>query len=75
MTLNTKCPRCNYKATDHETVEGDTTIEDGYISFCLRCGGVNEFRKGKDNLIKVDLESLHYISFFPFSKSPPYIYS
>jgi|GEM_PF-5168685 len=52
----TTCPYCNYKATNHETLAGETKPNEGDVSFCINCGEVNKFKEGE--LIKVDMESL-----------------
>lgn len=52
----TTCPYCNYKATEHETMEGGLNPNDGDLSFCINCGEVNQFKDG--DLAKVDTDSL-----------------
>ena len=54
--MKTKCPYCNYVATEHETIEGEVDPKEGDISFCISCGEANQFWKG--GLIKLDLETL-----------------
>ena len=53
--MKTKCPYCNYQATEHETLDDKNNPEKDDISFCIDCGEVSVFKdKG---LIKVDVES------------------
>lgn len=54
--MKTKCPYCSYVATEHETLKGEVDPKEGDISFCINCGGVNQFWKG--GLIKLDLNTL-----------------
>jgi len=58
--MNTKCPQCNYIATDHETLDEQKNPRDGDISFCINCGEFNEFKDGKLvplNITNLDKES------------------
>jgi len=55
--MKTKCPRCGYTATEHETIGGYTDFKDGDISFCLGCGEANEFRNHQ--IIEIDSDSLN----------------
>lgn len=54
--MKTKCPYCNYKATDHETLDKRKNPIDKDISFCINCGEVSQYKDNK--LIKVSLRSL-----------------
>ncbi len=54
--MNTKCPHCNYLATEHETLNEESNPKIGDISFCLNCGEVNEFTK--KGLVKTNIDSL-----------------
>lgn len=54
--MKTKCPQCNYIATEHETLINEQTPVDGDISFCIECGEFNEFKN--KNLVKVDLVNI-----------------
>ena len=54
--MKTKCPYCNYQATRHETLDRETCPKDDDISFCINCGEVSKYKKGK--LIKVDVNTL-----------------
>lgn len=55
--MNTTCPRCGYKATEHSRIKEDMEVPaNGDLSFCIKCGGFNEFFNGA--LQKVDIESL-----------------
>ncbi len=54
--MNTKCPYCNYLATEHETLDNQKNPKDGEISFCINCGEVSEY--SGTSLIKVDVNSL-----------------
>ena len=54
--MNTTCPQCGYKATDHTQLFKDGAPADGDISFCIKCAGINEFLN--DTLVKVDIDSL-----------------
>lgn len=54
--FDTICPYCNYKATDHETLDGGELPNDWDISFCINCGEASEFRNRI--LIKLDEEKL-----------------
>ena len=51
--MKTKCPQCDYVATDHETLVYETNPRDGDISFCINCGEFNEFKNG--SLIKTNI--------------------
>ena len=51
-----KCPYCSYKATNHETLSGDTDPHEGDLSFCMNCGEVNQFKDG--DFAKADTDSL-----------------
>ncbi len=50
------CPHCNYKSTNHETLDGETNPEEGDASVCIGCGEVAQFQNGK--LIKIQLSRL-----------------
>lgn len=54
--MKTKCPFCDYKATEHKTLEGFNLPEDEDISFCINCGEVSKFKINK--LVKVDVRLL-----------------
>ena len=55
--MKTKCPYCNYKATEHETLDKETNPKEGEISFCINCGEVSEY--SKSGLIKADVFSFY----------------
>lgn len=55
--MNTICPYCKYKATNHETLDGACNFKDGDTSFCIECGEASVF-KGR-GLEKVDIFKLH----------------
>lgn len=44
--MKTKCPQCEYIATEHETLDSETNPRNGDISFCINCGEFNEFKNG-----------------------------
>ncbi|GAI29874.1 unnamed protein product [marine sediment metagenome] len=54
--MKTKCPYCNYIATEHETLSKQKNPKEGDIGFCFNCGEIDQFKNNK--LVKVDLESL-----------------
>lgn len=54
--MKTKCPYCNYNATEHETLDKQRKPIEGDVSFCINCGEVSQYKNNK--LVKVDLESL-----------------
>ena len=54
--MKTKCPYCNYIATEHETLEKDEYPIDEDISFCINCAEISKYLNGV--LIKVDIDSL-----------------
>lgn len=55
----TICPYCDYEATEHETLEGETNKRDGDISICINCGEVSLFQHTYfGGLKKVDINSL-----------------
>lgn len=55
--MNTICPYCNYKATNHETLDKQKNPKEGEISFCINCGEISKFKKD-NSLIKIDITSL-----------------
>lgn len=54
--MNTICPYCNYKATEHETLNKELHPKDEDVSFCINCGEVSKYSKGV--LIKINI---HYL--------------
>ncbi len=54
--MKTKCPYCNYVATEHETLNYFAKPKELDISFCINCGEISKFKNKK--LIKESLESL-----------------
>ena len=54
--MKTICPYCGYKATNHETIDGDKIPKEGDSSFCIRCGEDSIFKNNK--LEKVNLKDL-----------------
>ncbi len=54
--FDTTCPFCNYKATDHESLEGGQIPKDGDISFCVECGEVSTYENRI--LIKLNIDDL-----------------
>lgn len=55
--MKTKCPNCNYLATEHE-VWGDEKVEPkmGDFSFCINCSQINQFTEA--GLIKGVIDEL-----------------
>lgn len=41
--METKCPQCEYIATEHTTLDNQTNPKNGDIGFCLNCGEFNQF--------------------------------
>ncbi len=54
--MNTRCPYCNYLATEHETLDNQKNPKEGDISFCIECGEVSKYFEGC--LIPVDVYDL-----------------
>ncbi len=54
--MKTKCPYCNYEATEHETLDKEKYPQEGEISFCINCGDISKFKNC--SLVKVDSNSL-----------------
>lgn len=54
--MKTKCPYCDYLATEHETLKEEKNPFPGDISFCINCGEVSVF--DGDKLIKIDVTKL-----------------
>lgn len=54
--MKTTCPYCNYKATNHETLDNQKYPKEGDISFCIKCGEVSKYKD--HNLVKVDVNKL-----------------
>lgn len=54
--MNTICLYCQYKATNHETIEEEKNPKEGDVSFCINCGEISLFHKG--SLIKVNINDL-----------------
>ena len=54
--IDTRCPYCNYKATNHECLHGTATPKDEDISFCIECGEVSTY--SKNTLIKLNINDL-----------------
>ncbi len=54
--MKTKCPYCNYIATEHETLDNQKNPEKEDISFCINCGEVSQY--SGNNLIKIKVDSL-----------------
>ena len=54
--MNTKCPYCNYIATDHESLDNQKNPRKEDISFCINCGEVSQY--SGNNLIKIKVDSL-----------------
>ena len=54
--MNTKCPCCNYLATEHETLGNQKNPRKEDISFCINCGEVSQY--SGNNLIKIKVDSL-----------------
>ena len=54
--MKTKCPYCNYIATEHETLDYIQYPKEDDISFCINCGEVSKYENKK--LVKVNVESL-----------------
>ena len=51
-----RCPHCNYLATDHETLEGEKKYRLGDISFCIACGEISKFVE--NGRVKITMDSL-----------------
>ncbi len=54
--MKTRCPYCNYLATEHETLDEEENPVTGDISFCINCGEVSKYKNNE--LVKYSLESL-----------------
>ncbi len=54
--MKTKCPYCDYLATEHETLDGEKNPLEKDISFCINCGEISQFKNNE--LVKVGLSSL-----------------
>ncbi len=54
--VNTKCPYCNYKATEHETLDEQKNPHEEDISFCINCGEVSQYKN--KSLVKVNVNLL-----------------
>ncbi len=54
--MNTKCPYCNYLATEHETLDNQKDPKEGDISFCIKCGDVSQY--SGNLLVKIKVDSL-----------------
>ena len=55
--MKTKCPYCDYEATEHETLDKQINPKEGEISFCLNCGEVSEYTE--DGLKEADIFSFN----------------
>ena len=56
--MKTKCPFCDYLATNHETLDNDrVTPKEGDVSFCINCGQINIFGEF-GGLMKCDIKDL-----------------